>query len=79
MHSPAATASQPAALERFSYDDDIVRKFVFATMLWGAVGMAVGVLIALQLTMPSANAHEWHGQLQGDQDAHRHQIGRAHV
>ena len=52
-------ADQTVALDRFSYDDDIVRKFVFATMLWGVVGMLVGVIIALQLTLPSANVHEW--------------------
>lgn len=36
-------------LERFSYDDGIVRKFVLATILWGVVGMLVGVIIAAQL------------------------------
>ncbi len=49
-----STESQPR-LERFSYDDDIVRKFVFATVLWGAVGMLVGVLVALQLADPAFN------------------------
>ena len=48
-----------AALDRFSYDDDIVRKFLAASMLFGVVGMLVGVLIALQLTLPAANVHEW--------------------
>ena len=37
------------ALERFSYDDGIVRKFVFASFIWGVVGLLVGVIIALQL------------------------------
>jgi len=37
------------ALERFTYDDSIVRKFVFATFIWGVVGLLVGVIIALQL------------------------------
>ena len=41
--------------EKFTYDDAIVRKFVFATMLWGIVGMLVGVLIALQLAMHQFN------------------------
>ncbi|HRP62016.1 MAG TPA: cytochrome-c oxidase, cbb3-type subunit I [Phycisphaerales bacterium] len=40
-------------LDRFSYDDAIVRKFVFATILWGIVGMLVGVVIALQLVLPA--------------------------
>lgn len=37
------------------YDDDIVRLFFNATVLWGVVGMLVGVLIALQLAWPAAN------------------------
>lgn len=37
------------SLERFSYDDGIVRKFIWATVIWGAVGMLVGLIIALQL------------------------------
>ena len=31
------------------YDDSIVRYFLVATMVWGLIGMAVGVLIASQL------------------------------
>jgi cytochrome c oxidase cbb3-type subunit I/II len=42
-------------LEKFSYDNGIVRKFAFATILWGVVGMLVGVLIATQLFAPSLN------------------------
>lgn len=37
------------AVEHFRYDDSIVRSFVLATLLWGVVGMLVGVLIAFQL------------------------------
>jgi cytochrome c oxidase cbb3-type subunit I/II len=37
------------------YDDDIVRKFVAATILWGTVGMVVGLLLALQLAVPQLN------------------------
>ena len=47
--------SSKLPLERFSYDDSIVRKFLFATLVWGFVGMLVGVLIALQLAWPKAN------------------------
>ncbi len=53
------SSSSGAVLDRFSYDDAIVRKFVFASMLWGVVGMLVGVIAAIQLTLPSANVHEW--------------------
>lgn len=42
-------------LETFSYDDAIVRKFVLATILWGVVGMLVGLIIALQLADPIFN------------------------
>ncbi len=44
-----------AQLESFSYDDDIVRKFMWATLLWGFVGMLVGVIIAFQLALPALN------------------------
>jgi cytochrome c oxidase cbb3-type subunit I/II len=37
------------------YDDAIVRKFVTATIVWGAVGMVVGLWCALQLAMPRLN------------------------
>lgn len=37
------------AIEHFSYDDSIVRKFVTATLIWAFVGMLVGVIIAAQL------------------------------
>jgi cytochrome c oxidase cbb3-type subunit I/II len=41
--------------ESLRYDDAIVRKFVTATLLWGAIGMVVGLWIALQLAVPSLN------------------------
>jgi cbb3-type cytochrome c oxidase subunit I len=46
-------------IDIFSYDERIVRLFVYATMLWGAIGMAVGALIALQLPFPEANFGEY--------------------
>jgi cytochrome c oxidase cbb3-type subunit I/II len=36
-------------LETFSYDDDIVKKFLLATLIWGAVALLLGVFIATQL------------------------------
>ncbi len=44
-----------ARLDNFTYDDAIVRKFLFATFIWGLVGMLVGLLIALELTYPAIN------------------------
>lgn len=37
------------------FDDSIVRKFTFAAIFWGIVGMAVGVLAAVQLAFWQAN------------------------
>ncbi len=42
-------------LEKFSYDNKIVKNFAFATLLWGVVGMLVGLIIATQLFTPSLN------------------------
>ncbi len=44
-----------ARLDSFSYDDDIVRKFLWATMIWGLVGMLFGLIVAIQLTLPESN------------------------
>src|SRR6187431_18904 len=38
-----------------SYEDGAVRLFTLAAVLWGVVGMAVGVLIAAQLAWPELN------------------------
>ena len=37
------------------YDDQIIRCFLVAALFWGAVGMLIGVFIALQLAYPSLN------------------------
>ncbi len=37
------------------YSDDPVRWFALATVVWGVVGMLVGVIIAAQLTWPDLN------------------------
>jgi cytochrome c oxidase cbb3-type subunit 1 len=37
------------------YNDDIVKKFTIAALFWGAVGMLVGLVIALQLAFPELN------------------------
>jgi cytochrome c oxidase cbb3-type subunit I/II len=46
-------------VESFSYDDAIVRKFLFATILWGFVGMLLGVVVALQMAYPDLNLAPW--------------------
>ncbi len=42
-------------LQKFYYDNKIVKMFAYATIFWGVVGMLVGVLIALQMVLPAAN------------------------
>lgn len=42
-----------------SYDYAVVRKFAIMTVVWGIVGMLVGVIIAAQLVWPQLNFHEW--------------------
>jgi cytochrome c oxidase cbb3-type subunit I len=37
------------------YNDTVVRNFALAAVLWGVVGMLVGVVIAAQLTWPELN------------------------
>ncbi|NJK31878.1 MAG: cytochrome-c oxidase, cbb3-type subunit I [Deltaproteobacteria bacterium] len=42
--------SESPQTETIRYDDAIVRKFAYATIVWGLVGMLAGLLLALQLT-----------------------------
>ncbi|MEY3010397.1 MAG: hypothetical protein RLZZ314_1039 [Bacteroidota bacterium] len=42
--------------EIFHYDNAIVRNFAIATMVWGLVGMLVGLTVASQLVWPELNA-----------------------
>jgi cytochrome c oxidase cbb3-type subunit I/II len=43
-------------MEKFNYDNEIVRKFIIATVVFGIVGMLVGLTAALQLVLPELNA-----------------------
>lgn len=42
-------------IEKFNYDNKIVRDFAIATIIFGVVGMLVGLLAAIQLYEPAAN------------------------
>ena len=42
-------------LQKFYYDNKIVRQFIWATIIWGVVGLLVGLLAALQLAWPVFN------------------------
>jgi cytochrome c oxidase cbb3-type subunit I/II len=54
-HDQVAPDAASPIMELVRYDDAIVRKFVLATLLWGFVGMLVGVVLALQLAWWPAN------------------------
>lgn len=41
--------SEDHSKESFIYDDEIVKKFLIATLIWGAVALLLGVFIASQL------------------------------
>jgi cytochrome c oxidase cbb3-type subunit I/II len=41
--------------EKFYYDNKTVRNFAIATIVWGIIGMTVGLLIAMQLIKPALN------------------------
>jgi cytochrome c oxidase cbb3-type subunit I/II len=42
-------------VEKFSYDNKTVKNFAYATIVWGIIGMTVGLLAALQLVFPVLN------------------------
>lgn len=46
-------------IERFSYDNKIVRNFMYASVVFGIIGMLVGLTAALQLVFPSLNFIEY--------------------
>ncbi len=53
--APSTPTSHAPAMEEITYNDDVVRRFLGFTVLWGVVGMLVGVLIAAQLAFPNLN------------------------
>lgn len=46
-------------IEKFSYDNKIVRDFAVASAFWGVIGMTVGLYAALELVFPSLNLTSW--------------------
>ncbi|WP_338731027.1 cytochrome-c oxidase, cbb3-type subunit I [Mangrovimonas cancribranchiae] len=40
-------------VQQFYYDNKIVKKFLYATIIWGVVGMAVGLLLAFMFLFPN--------------------------
>lgn len=46
-------------VEKFQYDNKIVSKFALATLIWGIIGMLVGLLVACQLIWPQLSLTSW--------------------
>ena len=46
-------------LDSFSYDDQIVRMFALATLVWGLVGTIAGLIVAILLVMPQLTFIEY--------------------
>ncbi len=59
---PQLTASGGGTvqMESYSYDDDIVRKFATATLVWALIATLAGLLVAVMLVLPKLfDALEW--------------------
>lgn len=53
------TASTAAAKTTIEFNDKVVRQFMLASIIWGVVGMLVGVIVALQLNFHQLNLASW--------------------
>ena len=45
--------------ETFYYDNKIVRNFTVATIIWGVIGLLVGIWVAFSLVFPEMNLSPW--------------------
>ena len=45
--------------ETFYYDNKIVRNFTVATIIWGVIGLLVGIWVAFSLVYPEMNLTPW--------------------
>ena len=52
-HTPRHAQEAVGPMESFVYDDAIVRKFLGVTVLWGIVAFLAGLIIALELVLPT--------------------------
>ena len=59
LGSATARFVTAAPARRFDYNEDIVRKFLIASMFWGVVAFFVGCYIAAELAWPQLNIAPW--------------------
>lgn len=55
MSTTVTDANPPIQMEEFEYDNKIVRNFAIACVVYGLIGVLVGVLIAFQMAYPVLN------------------------
>jgi cytochrome c oxidase cbb3-type subunit I/II len=55
LTSPIVEKTIERSVERFEYDNTTVRNFGLATLIFGLVGMLVGLIVAFQLVFPVLN------------------------
>ena len=53
--SEQVSTHSSVALDKFFYDNKIVKWFAYATIIWGLAGMLFGLWAALQLVFPALN------------------------
>ena len=46
-------------MQQFYYDNKIVKKFIYATIVFGVVGMTVGLLLAFFFIFPNLTDGIW--------------------
>ncbi len=49
------SATPQPRLDTVAYDNVLVAKFLIATLIWGVVGLLVGLIVAAQLVLPALN------------------------
>ena len=59
LASQPDNTSSSLPLETFTYNDQIVRMFMLATLVWGVVGTAAGLIVAILLVMPQLTVAEY--------------------
>jgi cytochrome c oxidase cbb3-type subunit 1 len=53
------SAGEPLMQSQSTYNYTVVRQFAIMTVVWGIVGMLVGLIIAAQLIWPELNLTSW--------------------
>ncbi len=54
-----ATVARSVNLDTSAYHDELIKKFVIATVVWGLFGFLMGDFIAWQLAFPALNFDQW--------------------